>query len=163
MEEQNQTQTAGNAVPKQSFNDTLKQLEALLEEYLGKKAPPIPANFKKAIVDFAPYLIIIEMIASVSGLLTLLGLGSYFSRAYFLPVSLAPTYVVGGIFLLGSLILSGMALPGLFAKKKKGWQFVYYSILLSLVYILLTGSIISLFISAAISFYLLFQVKESYS
>ena len=37
----------------------LAQLESVLEEYLVKKAPGIPANIKELIVKFAPWLTII--------------------------------------------------------------------------------------------------------
>ncbi|HEX5282159.1 MAG TPA: hypothetical protein VFW28_18920, partial [Micropepsaceae bacterium] len=54
------------------------------------------------------------------------------------------------------------ALPGLFARKMHGWNLIFYSRILSLVSLLLSGLIVNAIIGALVSFYILFQVRSLY-
>ena len=144
------------------------KLEVTLEEYLGKKAPQLPKGWKEVIVKFAPYLTIIGVVTGVLGLLALLGMGTF----------LVPLGTVGGIvsgqpflgfsfminivFLGAILLFEGLAIPGLFSRSKKGWTFLYWSALISILQNIISFNIGGLVIGGLISMYFLFQVKEYY-
>lgn len=54
------------------------------------------------------------------------------------------------------------ALPGLFAHKMQGWRLIFYSRLLSIVSLLLSGLVVNAIVSGLISLYILFQVRALY-
>jgi len=61
-----------------------------------------------------------------------------------------------------SVVLEFLAVPGLFKKTRQGWNFVYYSALVSVLYSLVSFNLGGLIIGALISFYILFQVRTYY-
>ena len=61
-----------------------------------------------------------------------------------------------------SLVLYAIAVPGLFHRQAKGWNYSFYAVLVNGVGQLLVFNIIGLIVSLAISFYILFQVKPYY-
>ena len=61
-----------------------------------------------------------------------------------------------------TLILEIMALPGLFKQQRKSWNLLYYSVLASALYNLLSLNLFGLIIGTLISLYILFQIKKSY-
>lgn len=150
------------------FKGMFKKLEAILEEYLGKKAPSIPKQWKETIVKFAPYLTIIGVVFGVLGFLALLGLGTF----------LVPLGTIGGmmtgrpflgfgfilniVFLGLVVLLEGLAIRGLFSRSKKAWNFLYRSALVGAVQNLVSFNIGGLIIGTVLSLYILFQVKEYY-
>ncbi|MEI6494833.1 MAG: hypothetical protein WCO03_02110 [bacterium] len=144
----------------------MKQLEGFLEEYFGRKAPALPAGGKEFIVKVSPYLAIISLILMVPallGLLAVLGIG-----AVAMPFAVVAGAQMGILFLISaaiiviSIILTIIAIPGLFKRQIKGWQMMYYSTLLSLLSSLISLNLIGFIVSAIISFYILFQVKSLY-
>ncbi len=145
------------------------KLEVTLDEYLVEKAPfQLPKNVKEIIVKFAPYLAILGVVMGIPGVLALLGAGTI----------LAPLGVAGGImtgrpflgfgfivsvvFLGLMILLEGLAIPGLFARSKKGWNFLYWGALVGIVQNVISFNIGGLVIGGLISLYFLFQVKEYY-
>ncbi|MGB9707376.1 MAG: chromate transporter [Microgenomates group bacterium] len=150
------------------FKKALSQLEETLEIYLVKKAPfTIPENIKELIVSFAPYLVIIGVIFGVPAVLAVLGLGALVSPFSFLAgpsyaVSYGFNYILSMIIFGIVLVLEAMAVPGLFKRQKKAWQYLFYASLIGLVSSLLGGNILGGLIGALIGWYLLFQVKEYY-
>jgi hypothetical protein len=66
------------------------------------------------------------------------------------------------IVLLVQLGLMVMALPGLFARKMAGWQLLFYAQIASIVFSLLSGSLVGAVVGGVISMYLLFQVRPLY-
>jgi hypothetical protein len=170
-EEANSKENAGssneeNSKKESSASNTkgiVSQLEAILDEYMVKKAPfTIPMNGKEMIVKIAPYVVIVFAIMSVPVLLAGLGLsamlapfamlGGYHSVAAFISIA----------FAIVSLVINVMAVPGLFAREKKGWRLAFYSSIVSFVGNILTFNIAGGVIGALIGWYILFQVKELY-
>jgi len=150
----NETKTKSTSTP--DVKTLFVQFETLAEEYLGKKAPALPENAKEMIVKYSPY---IAIAVAVIGALGTLGLGAL----------LGPLALLGGysfsilsLISLASLVMEGMAIPGLFARKASAWKLMYYATLVSAVYLLLRLDIGNLILSTAISLYLLFQVKSYY-
>lgn len=127
---------------KKQITDLMTKLDHFFTEYLGKKAPAFPANIKEYIVKYSPYLIIFVLIFSFSSV-----------RFYF---------YLPNIINLISLIVLAVAVPGLFTRKKSSWNLMYYSTLISSLYILTNFNLLSLIINTGISLYILFQIRNYY-
>lgn len=145
------------------YKSYLTQFEHLLEEYLVKKAPKIPANIKEAIVKFAPWVTLIVMILSLPAVLLVLGLGTLMMPFSFLGgVTTGVNYSVTMVFSVIVLVMEAIALPGLFKRSKKAWYLVYYASLVGALQNVISFNLGGLVIGTLLSLYLLFQVKEYY-
>lgn len=151
---------------KTDFKTVTKSLEDTLELYLVKKAPSLPTNAKDVIVSIAPWLTLVFVIIAIPAILLVLGLGTLLMPFGFLG---GPTVGFQGmasllalILTLPSVILEGMAIPGLFARSRQGWNFLFYSTVLSGLYNLVTFNLSGLIIGTLLSLYLLFQVRSYY-
>lgn len=144
----------------------LGQLEDTLDEYFGKKAPALPQNIKEFIVKIAPYLTIIGIIITIPAILLLLGLGSLATVLSPLggvqAVSGLPTMWVGILLLIPVVVLEALAVPGLFARKRMAWTYVFWAQLITIISNLVQFNILGGIIGAIISFYILFQVRSLY-
>jgi hypothetical protein len=141
----------------------LSQLEALLEDYLVKKAPAIPANIKEAIVKFAPWLTLIALILSLPLVLAAFGLGAVaLPFSYMAGIGFGLNYTLAMVVLAVSLVLQALALPGLFKRQLTAWRLIFYATLVSAVSNLLQFNLAGLLIGTLLGWYLLFQVKSYY-
>jgi len=141
----------------------MQQLENTLDLYLRQKAPALPTNIKELIVSFAPWISIIMIVLGVPALLAVIGISAYVAPwAYWAGAKIGLMYYVSIASLAVTLLLRGLALPGLFARTKSGWKMLYYSIFVDLVYSLLSYLIVGGLIEALVSLYFLFQVREYY-
>lgn len=149
-----------------NYKNTLNQLEGVIEEYFGKKAPALPANIKEVIVKIAPYLIIVALILTLPAIFVLLGLGGLSTTLAPVggaqSVSAVPTMWLSILLLIPVVILEAMAIPGLFSRKITAWRYLYWSQLITVVSGLVQFNIIGAITSAVIGFYILFQVKSLY-
>lgn len=166
--------------------DQLKPIETKLAE-LFNGAPDMSASAKKTLAG------VLEWIALIFGVLQLLAVWGLWSTGHrvneFIDVansysaavggpSIAPklgiTYYLALIVLLFSAVSLLMAYPGLKARKKIGWDWLFLGSLVNLVYgvvAVFVGSriggglsdLIWSLIGSAIGFYLLFQVRELFS
>jgi hypothetical protein len=138
-----------------------RDMIGFLDYYLVEKAPfQIPDNGREWLVRYGPWIAMVLMVLSLPALLFALGVGAALSPLAGLGYATNFTYHA-----LGALVQIGLtvaALPGLFARKMAGWQLLFYATLVSLVFSLLSGSIVSGLIGALISFYILFQVRPLY-
>lgn len=142
-----------------------------LESWLAPifaQAPHIPAGGRKVISDILPWLSLVFGILGIIGLLSLGGLSMWISpymmlSGVFHSISLILTLILG----LLSSILTFVAFNPLLAKKKKGWNYSFYALIVSAVSTLIhlifmysggLGSIIGIIIGA----YLLFEIREMY-
>jgi hypothetical protein len=137
------------------------ELVKVLDLYLVKKAPALPENVKGVLVTFAPWITIIVLVLSLPALLAIFGLGSMFPYAMF-GVRLGMAYYISLLFLLITVVLQAMSIQGLMAKSKRGWNLVFYSILVNAIYSLLTGNVAGLIIGSLISLYIAFQIRSYY-
>ena len=141
------------------------QLEALLDEYMVKKAPfALPKEVKEFIAKISPYLIIIFAIMAIPAILAALGLTAI----------VAPFAMLGGhvwgfgatislVAAIITIVMEVMAVPGLFKRTKASWNLVFYASIVSLVGgIISVNGIVGAIIGAIIGWYILFQVKELY-
>jgi hypothetical protein len=132
-----------------------------LEYYLVKKAPvQIPDAGREWIVKYGPWITAVLLLISLPALLFILGVGTFFMP--FGGVGYATGFGLAAIGLIAHMVLMGLALPGLFARKMSGWTLMFYAQAVSAVTSLLAGAIISALVGALISFYILFQVRSLY-
>jgi hypothetical protein len=141
----------------------LKQLEDFFNTYLHQKAPfHLPKEAKEWIVKFGPWITLVLMIIAVPVILAALGLNAVFGSAIMMYSAYHVSYLISGLIALLALILQGLALPGLFARKLSGWHLVYYSVLISAIGQLFSGQIVTMIVNVIISMYFLFEIKEYY-
>ena len=146
--------------------DSLKQLTNTLDENY-KKLPALPKGVNEFIVSVAPWLaLIFGVLAVVSGLGAF---GLLTALSPFAMVSGAGRYAFTGLFAAVLLIVQGgielWAFPSLKARKVRGWNLMFYSLLLSVVasaVSLSVGSVVGAVVGALIGYYFLYQVKSYY-
>jgi hypothetical protein len=142
-------------------NEPPKDLIGFLDFYLVKKAPfQIPQGGREIIVRFGPWITLILLILTLPLLLFALGIGAVFIP--FGGIGYASGFGVLTIFVIVEIGLMIAALPGLFARKMAGWRLLFYSQLVSIVYNVLSGSIVGGLLFGLISLYILFQVRALY-
>lgn len=149
---------------KKQNKSIIDQFEAILDEYMVKKAPfALPAEVKEFIVKVSPYLIIIFAVMALPLIIGALGLTAL----------LAPFAILGGpitqgmglsvIFAAITVIMELLAVPGLFKRTKGSWKLLFYASIVSFI-----GGILSFYgifgtiIGTIIGWYILFQVKDMY-
>ncbi|MEJ0073109.1 MAG: hypothetical protein WDN27_03460 [Candidatus Saccharibacteria bacterium] len=161
--------------------------ETKLDEIFVRKAPKLPDGGKKALVEWAPW------ISLIVGILTLLsawslwhwaravdGLTNYLNtvcNAYGTTSACGVSTSryslalwLGVIVLVIEGVLYVAAYSGLKARKKQGWNYLYYGALINVVYAIISlftdydkvGHFIGALIGSAIGFYLLFQIRSAY-
>ncbi len=138
----------------------MNQLIETLNVYFGKKAPQLPKGGKEFIVKVAPYLVIISILFGLPALLALFGLGAVMPYAVY--GGLSGGWYISLLLSVVALVLEAVALPGLFKPSPKGWNFSFYSMLVSALSSLVMMNIVGMIIGLVIGFYILFQVKEYY-
>jgi len=139
------------------------QLETTLDEYLIKKAPGLPTNVKETLVKYAPYISILVVVLALPPVLAIFGIGAILSPfAYMGGVYAGSSLSLALLFLVASIVIEVIAIPGLFARKQSAWRLMYYGVLINAVYELFKFNLGSLIIGSAISLYFLFQVKSYY-
>jgi len=163
----------------------MEKLESMLNDILVTKAPKLPANAKKALVDYLPWINV------VLGLITLLAawglwhwahmantLVNYVNNLNQLYGGTAAVTVnrmgfgiwLGIIVLVIEAVLYLAAFPGTRDHKKAGWNLLYYAVLVNVVYAVIVsftnygsiGSLIGSLLGSIIGLYLLFQIRSSY-
>lgn len=161
-----------------------KSLENNFDELFVKKAPALPPGGKRALVEYLPW---INLVLGVFTLYAAYGLWHWahianslinyansWSAAYGGP-KIATNQMTIGLWLgLVVLIIEGLiylaAFPATRARKKSGWDLLFYALLINVAYGVIVaftsyggiGSLIWTIIGSAIGLYLLFQIRSSY-
>jgi hypothetical protein len=135
-----------------------KELEPI---FLGK-FPPFPEDVKEFMVKYGPFFILVSAIFMLFGLLTAFGIGSVALGTGMIPYG-------GGFYMYAGLMIATvimimylMAFSPLRARKRAGWNLLYYALILSLVSSLLQLALFSFIISGLLGFWVLFQIREKY-
>ena len=146
------------------FQPHLDKLDALLDEYLVKRAPEIPTKWKETIVAVSPWATLIIMIIALPALLALLGIGAAISPYAMMHegTGFGVGLIISLILLTISLVLEAMAIPGLFKRSAKAWNLLYYATLVSFISGVFNGNIIGNLVGTLIGLYILFQVRSYY-
>lgn len=147
-----------------SSNAALGSLEQTLDLYFGKKAPALPAGIKDFLVSIAPWVVLVSVVVSIPAILALVGVSSFVMpmMAYSSYPGAGSMWMVSATFLVVTIVLEALAIPGLIKKSKQGWDMVFYSSLVGVVFNAVSLNIIGGIIGALISFYLLFQLRSYY-
>ncbi len=146
---------------KKTNEGVIKQLEVKLEEIFFKKLPALPAKGKEMIVKFGPWIAAVGLVMSLPILLAALGLSALMMPG-FGGYSYHFGYNIAWWISIASMVLTGLALPGLFKRKMSAWKLMFYSALVMGVYNLVTFELVSLVIGTGVSLYILFQIKSYY-
>jgi hypothetical protein len=150
------------AAQKNDWKSYLTQLETTLAENF-KKAPALPPNVKEAIVQYGPWITLILLVLSIGPILALLGVGALLG-----PIAMMGGYHFGVMyylaiaFLVVGLVLEALAIPKLMKRQKSGWDLMFYSSLLNVVYSVLNFNIVGLIVGTLVGWYFLFQIREYY-
>jgi hypothetical protein len=144
------------------LNDLAKTLD---KSYA--KLPALPKGAKDFIAQVSPWLaLIFGILAILAGISAFNTLSYVSSLAVIAGVrGFAFTAILSMIILIIEGVIELMAYSPLKAGKVKGWNLLYYGLILSLVSSIVTlsvSSIISSLIGAAIGYYFLYQIKSYY-
>lgn len=158
------------------------KLEQTFDEWFVKKAPfQLPPHARETLVKIMPWLTLAGGILSIIAVLSLWNLAMWAQGAvnYGINAGLytygagAPPSMLGVWLGLAILALEGVlffiAFPALKARKKSGWNLLYYvaaaNVVYALVYLFVNqdfGSFLLSLVSSVIGLYLLFQVRGFY-
>jgi len=144
----------------------LNDLSKSLDKYYVK-LPAFPKDIKDFIVNVSPWLsLIFGVVAVISGI-SFFGGFSFLSSFAFYPGERG--YVFVGILSTAILLIQGiielMAFSPLKGRQAKGWNLLFYSLLLGVLSSIITlnlSSVISSIIGALIGYYFLYQIKSYY-
>ncbi len=141
----------------------LGMLEHFLDEYLGQKAPQIPAIWRQRLVTVIPWITLIIFVLTLPAILLVFGIGAVLIPGAMMVggIGTGVGYTIGLIFLAVTLLLELIALPGLFKHTHQGWRFAYYASLLSMLHNIIYFSIGGI-IGGIIGLWILFQIKSYY-
>lgn len=137
-------------------------LEKELEPIFLQKFPPFSEDVKEFLVKYGPYIMLFFSILGVFGLLTAFGVGGAIFGMGAAAVGLGAGFYVSVVLGVVTLIMYLMAFSPLKARKRAGWNLLYYALLLGLISNLIQFAIIGFLISALIGFWVLFQIREKY-
>lgn len=161
-------------------------LEENLNDVFVKKAPGLPGALQNILVEWAPVISIIIGIISLFSAWTLWHWARAADKAIQYANQVCGVYGNYGcgiatsrfsvwlwlsvMFLAAEGLLYVFAYSGLKARKKQGWNYLYYGALLNVAYAVISlftsysalGHFISALIGSAIGFYVLFQIRNAY-
>lgn len=139
-------------VPYTRFPD----VERFLEEHLGQQSKAqLPPQHRETFVRALPWINAVFLPFYATGVLFLLGV-SALSALFGHPFAL-----LGALLSIGCFTIALIALPGLFSRSRRGWEFYSYArglgLLLSVLDFSLIGALFGL-----VGLWLAFQVKYEY-
>jgi hypothetical protein len=160
-------------------------LEKALNDVFVKKAPALPENAKKWIVEYLPWINVVLGLLSLWAVYTLWHWARWTSDWVDYANSLTAMYGgspistnrwtvgiwLGLVVLLVEALVYLLAFPALKARKKNGWNLLFYAALLNVVYgvvLMFTdyggfGSFLASLVGSAVGLYFLFQIRSHYS
>ena len=143
---------------------TVSQASDFLEDLFLKKAPAIPENIKEVIVKYGPYLSLVILIISLPALLFAFSVNAFMMPLSYLGGSSSGMHFsFSSLFMIVTLVLEALAIPGLFKRTRSGWNFVYYATILNAVYSLVNFNLFNLLVSTGLSLWVLYQIRGYYT
>ncbi|SKB55241.1 hypothetical protein [Dyadobacter psychrophilus] len=137
-------------------------LEKELEPIFLQKFPPFSEAVKEFLVQYGPYFMLVLSIIGIFGLLTALGIGGAALGLGAVSTGIGFNFYLGIALGVITLIMYVLAFSPLRARKRQGWNLLYYALLIGLVSNLIQLSILGALISGVIGFWVLFQIREKY-
>lgn len=155
------------------FSGPLASLEKWLYDVLYTKVPyKLPKSVQDVLVQFGPWITLIIAIVSLPAVFAIFGLGAVVSYyGALVGVAYNPLHYVAVVVLVAQIIMMFLAVSPLLKRQRKGWQLLFYSSTISVAYSLLDSlgsgyfaifSLIWGLIGAAISYYVIFQIRGHY-
>jgi hypothetical protein len=134
-----------------------------MEDFFLNKLPSLPEGVKEFLVNFSPWIVLVMLVMMLPAVLAVFGLGAMMAPfGYMMGGRFGYGYSITWIISLVSFALTVFALPGLFKRQMSAWKLMFYSVFVTAVGSLLSGEIISMIVGAAISLYILYQIKSYY-
>lgn len=131
---------------------------------LFKSLPKTPANINDFLVTVAPYLSLLGGVLNFLSVVSLLALSNtllYTTSIFYNPMmAFSPLYIISNI-LTGILLVA--AFGDLKNKKVFGWRLLFWSANISILTSLVGFDFISTILGGFVSWYILAQVRSSYS
>lgn len=161
----------------------LQSLENNLEDVFVKKAPALPENGKKAIVEWLPWINLVLGVLSLWAAYalwhwahianSLIDYANTLSAAYGGPTvgtRMSAVLWLGLAVMIVQALLYLAAFPALRDRKKSGWDLIFYALLINVVYGVVVlfsdyggfGNLLGSLIGSAIGLYFLFQIRGHY-
>lgn len=137
-------------------------LENELEPIFLGKFPPFPENVKEFLVKYGPYFLLVGAILTLFGLLTAFGIGTAAIGIGMVAYGGGFNMYVGLLIATVIMIMYLMAFSPLRARKRAGWNLMYYALILSLISNLLQLALFAFIIGGVLGFWVLFQIREKY-
>lgn len=140
-------------------------LEAQLEGFFLRTLPTIPFNVKEIFVQIMPWL------ALINGILGLAGVVRTYQYSFALSYGMTASVYLDVIGNIIESVLMLMAFSPLRTNRRKGWNYLYFSVLVAVTFSVLsalmnlpwgTGGLIFAVIFAAVELWILFQIRERY-
>jgi hypothetical protein len=146
--------------------NSLNNLAKTLDQSYAK-LPVLPKGIKDFIVSITSWL------ALIFGILAILtGISGFGAFSFMAPFAIfagvrgyALIAIISTIILLAQGVIELMAFSPLKANKVKGWNLLYYSLILSVISAIVTlnvSSVLSSIVGALIGYYILYQIKSYY-
>ena len=167
-------ETVADKTIKPPFSGPLAAFEAWLYDLLVTKAPfQLPSKVTDIIVKIAPWVTLVVALLSLPAIFAVFTISSYVGSVYsaYVMASVGPMYYVAIVVLAIQVVLMALSIAPLMKQKRSGWLLVFYSSTISVIYSALNsfsygfniGSLIMGLIAAAISYYVIFQVRSYYT
>ncbi|WP_031525790.1 hypothetical protein [Dyadobacter crusticola] len=137
-------------------------LEKELEPIFLGKFPPFSESVKEFLVTYGPYFILVLSIIAVFGLVTAFGIGSAALGLGAMPAGIGFNFYLSIALGILTLIMYLMAFNPLRARKRAGWNLLYYAVLIGVVSNLVQLALLFAVFGAVIGFWILFQIREKY-
>jgi len=137
-------------------------LENELEPIFLGKFPSFPDDVKEFLVKYGPYFILVAAVFMLFGLLAAFGIGTAaigigvvaYGSGFMMYIALLIATIIAIIYL--------MAFSPLRARKKAGWNLMYYALILSLLSSLIQLAFLSVIVGGVLGFWVLFQIRDKY-
>lgn len=137
-------------------------LENELEPIFLGKFPPFPENVKEFLVKYGPYVMLVGAIFTLFGLLAAFGIGTAALGVGMIAYGGGFNMYVGLLIATVIMVMYLMAFSPLRARKRAGWNLLYYALILSLISNLLQLALFAFIIGGVLGFWVLFQIREKY-
>jgi hypothetical protein len=137
-------------------------LENELEPIFLGKFPPFPEDVKEFIVKYGPFFLLVSAIFMLFGLLTAFGVGTVVLGTGMMAYGTGFYMYFGLIVATIIMVIYFMAFTPLRARKRAGWNLLYYALIISLVSNLLQLALFAFIIGGILGFWVLFQIREKY-
>jgi len=159
-------ESTNNDDKKEASSASKQDTMEMLDKWFGSgSSVQLPKDAKDWIARYAWVFALIGAIFQAWGVLVLFGLGAIFGplAAVTGTVSFFSAVGIGALVLGLSAVLLFMAVGGLKAYKRSGWNNAFYAEIVGIIGSLISFNLLSAVISAVIGFFILFQIRDHFT